>query len=235
MLKGSGANVAKLVLEEKWDSLLLDGDNENAAINLHQHFLTPSNICSIFEKYGVPKEPEYVSIDVDSTDLWLFKAILKQYRAMLFSVEYNANFPIDAAITFPNDPNEHWQSDRGYGASLKALNMVANENNYSLLWVVPGFDAFFIRNDLIDDGSSEICFPLEKWASCTNLVCHKRLKNPQRVEIFMDYEVYVATNGDVEASRRAATPICRKTLLESRTRRQLGKAMQTAIRAFSPK
>ncbi len=235
MVEGSGANVAKLVLEDKWDSLLLDGDNENAAINLHRHFLTPSNICKIFEQYGVPKEPEYVSIDVDSTDLWLFKAILEKYKAMLFSVEYNANFPIDSAITFPNDPSERWESDRGYGASLKALNMVANENNYSLLWVVPGFDAFFIRNDLIDDGSGELCFPLKQWAPYTNLVCHKRLKNPQRVEIFMDYEVYVATNGDVGASQRAATPICRRTLLESRTRRQLRKGMQAALRAICRK
>jgi hypothetical protein len=235
MLQGSGANVASLVLEKNWDSLLLDGDNENAAINLHRHFLTPSNICEIFQQYGVPKEPEYVSIDVDSTDLWLFEAILKQYKAMLFSVEYNANYPIDAAITFPNDPSERWQDDRGYGASLKALNMVANAHDYSLLWVVPGLDAFFVRNDLIEDGSSQLCFPLEKWAPCTNLVCHKTVKDPQRVEIFMDYEVYVATNGDVEASQRAATPICRKTLLDSRTRRQLRKTMQTALSAFSPK
>ncbi len=134
MLKGSGANVASLVLEKKWDSLLLDGDNENAAINLHRHFLTTSNICGIFQQYGVPKEPEYVSIDVDSTDLWLFEAILKKYKAMLFSVEYNANYPIDAAITFPNDPNERWQNDRGYGASLKALSyyqMLCPARNWS--------------------------------------------------------------------------------------------------------
>jgi hypothetical protein len=30
---------------KNWDSLLLDGDNENAATNLHRHFLTPSHIC----------------------------------------------------------------------------------------------------------------------------------------------------------------------------------------------
>lgn len=37
--------------------------------------------------------------------------------------------------------------------------MVAESNGYSLLWVVPKLDAIFIRNDLIDDGSAEICFP----------------------------------------------------------------------------
>ncbi|NJL31158.1 MAG: hypothetical protein HC898_05740 [Phycisphaerales bacterium] len=89
LLGGSGANVAHFIVDKKWDSLLLDGDNEDPKINLYQHFLTPSNICELFARYNVPKEPEYVSIDVDSTDLWLFEALVKQYKAMVFSVEYN--------------------------------------------------------------------------------------------------------------------------------------------------
>ena len=81
--------------------------------------------------------------------------MVKDYKAMVFSVEYNANFPVEVAITFPNNPKEYWQGDRGYGASLKALNMVAVKNGYSLLWVVPFLDAFFIRNDLIDDNTKK--------------------------------------------------------------------------------
>jgi hypothetical protein len=231
---GSGANVARLVIEKNWDSLLLDGDNENAEIKLYRQFLMPSNICEIFRQHHVPKEPEYISIDVDSTDLWLFEAVVKEYRAMVFSVEYNCNYPLGSAITFPNDPKERWQGDRGYGASLKALNMVANSHGYSLLWVVPRLDAFFIRNDLIDDGSSQMCFPFEKWASHTSCAIHAPLKDRQRAKIFIDYQVYISTNGDLEASRRAALPICRKTLLDSLYRRALRKAKQTARKMIWP-
>src|SRR6516164_11562156 len=85
--ESSGANVANLVLNKNWNCLLLDSDNENAEINLHKHFLTSENICEIFRTYNVPKAPEYISIDVDSTDLWLFRALINEYRAMLFSVE----------------------------------------------------------------------------------------------------------------------------------------------------
>lgn len=208
------ANVARMILDKQWDSLLLDGGNENAKINLHKHFLTPSNICAIFEQYSVPKEPEYISIDVDSTDLWLFEAVVKQYKAMVFSVEYNSHYPLDSAITFPNDPSESWKGDRGYGASLKALKIVAESNGYSLLWVVPGLDAIFIRNDLIEDGSGETHFPFEKWAACSPITFHKPLKNLKRLDIFMDYEVYLSTNGDIEASRRAARPVCEHFLLK---------------------
>jgi hypothetical protein len=210
---GSGVNVASLILNDNWKSLLLDGDNECPEINLHKHYLTPSNICDIFKEYGVPKQPEYVSIDVDSTDLWLFDALLKEYRAMVFSVEYNAHYPLDAAITFPNDLNEKWEGDRGYGASLKALTIVAEKHGYSLLWVVPGLDAFFIRNDLIEDGSGQICFPFAKWRQSTGIVSHIPLKNSDRVEIFLDYEVYVSTCGDISKARESAYPICKKYLM----------------------
>jgi|GEM_PF-755619 hypothetical protein len=209
---GTGANVGRLVLENKWDCLLLDGDNENPEINLHKHFLTSVNVSDIFREHRVPEEPEYISIDVDTTDLWLFEAVVRDYKAMLFSAEYNANYPLSAAITFPNDFNERWEKDRGYGASLKALKMVAEKHGYSLLWVVPCFDAFFIRNDLIDDGTGQICFPFEKWAQCTQLAFHSPLKNKSRANIFIDYETYLNTNGDIIESQRKAYPVCQEYL-----------------------
>jgi hypothetical protein len=82
--EGTGTNVANLVLNKNWNCLLLDGDNENADINLHKHLLTSGNISEIFRAYNAPKVPEYISIDVDSTDLWLFRAL----------------FPLDASIAF---------------------------------------------------------------------------------------------------------------------------------------
>lgn len=228
LTSGSGANVANLVLERGWSCLLLDGDNENPSINLHKHFLLPSTIAAVFKQYHVPSQPEYISIDVDSTDLWLFESLLGTYKAMLYSVEYNSNYPLDSAITFPNDPNERWQGDRGYGASLKALDLVARRHGYSLLWVVPSLDAFFIRNDLIDDHTEEISFPFEKWRAFTGVINHGPLKNRDRVNIFVDYEVYLATNGDLSSSRKAANAVCKRYLLDTIPQRVIRKARRMA-------
>jgi hypothetical protein len=230
LTEGSGVNVAKLILCDHWDSLLIDGENENPAINLRRHYLLSTNISEVFQLYDVPSQPDYISIDVDSTDLWLFEALLKGYRARVFSVEYNCNYPLDAAITFPDDPNERWEGDRGYGASLKALTLVAENNGYSLLWVVPGLDAFFIRNDLIDDGSGQICFPFSRWKQCTGITVHKPLHNSSRLDMFIDYEVYVKTSGDIGESRKSAYPICKKYLLDSFTSKIIRKVKRVLAR-----
>lgn len=231
---GSGANVAGLIQEKKWDSLLLDGGNENKSINLYKHFLTSENICAIFKSYNVPKEPEYISIDVDSTDLWLFRSLLKEYRAMVYSVEYNSNYPLNKAITFPNDSEEHWQKDSGYGASLKALTMVAAEQGYSLVWVVRKLDAFFVRDDLIEDGTHVKVFPYEKWANCTNIRSHRALRDFKKANIYLDYEVYVSSGGDIEASKKAAYKTCMTYLAKAGFSGKANKLWRLIKKIWSP-
>jgi hypothetical protein len=216
---GFGSNVANLVLHQGWQALLLDGGHENAAINLHREFLTSANIVEVFTRHGVASEPDYISIDLDSTDLWVFRALLKSFRARVFSVEYNSHFPLDASITFADDPAEGWQQDRGYGASLKALVLVAEEAGYSLVAVVPKLDAFFVRNDLLEDGSGRLAPELETWRAATSLLFHAPLRDPSRVGIFLDYEVFQRNGGDLAASRAAARGVSEQCLLGGEVKR----------------
>ena len=78
---GTGANVARLIVEQQWRSRLFDRNHENPAINLHRERLDAGNIGAVFRRHGVPPQPDYVSIDVDSTDLWLFEALLREFPA----------------------------------------------------------------------------------------------------------------------------------------------------------
>jgi len=211
---GTGANVATLVLDQGWQALLLDGGHENPAINLRREFLTPANIVSVFETRGVPAQPDYISIDVDSTDLWLFRALLPHYRAAVYSVEYNANFPLDLSVTCADDPTIRWQGDRVYGASLRALSTVAREHGYSLVAVEPGLDAFFVRDDLLDDGSGVLAPPLDHWRAATLLRAHPPVLDRRRIELMLDYDVWRATAGDSAAASRAAAAPCRRHLCD---------------------
>lgn len=214
-----------MVLNYGWDYLLLDGSYENLNINLHKHFLTSDNICEIFKFYNVPNEPEYISVDIDSTDLWVFKAILSKYRPMVVSVEYNAHFPIHRAITMHNKTNittnrkVRRYKKRLYGASLMALNMVGCEFGYSLVYVVKGLDAFFIRNDLIKDCDVP---NINYFKKKTYINFHCIQKDKKFINIFLDYEEYIRTDGDIDKSKAAAKEICKECILKRIKRGKYG-------------
>jgi hypothetical protein len=166
--------------------------------------LTEDNICDIFEKYNVPLEPGYISIDVDSTDLWLMNAILKKYKPSFLSVEFNSNIPIDYAITFPPSDEKGWVGDKIYGASLKALKIVADKHNYVLVYA--GFlntslnhDAFFVRNDLIINCKGKPS--LEDFRFIYSPVHHKC--KDDRYKIMLDYEEYLKTGNLIESQIKA--------------------------------
>jgi hypothetical protein len=173
--------------------LLLDGVNENPAIKLHKHFLTAKNIVSIFEKYNVSKESDYVSVDIDSCDIWLFMAITKKFRPRVMTVEYNSNYGIDSYQAMGCQFDYTWGGDNIYGASLSAIYLAAQRHEYTMVYATPQLDTFLVRNDLICPGSAP---PLSAFKYATNLPLHRGYAGEQgpRDMLVMDFKQWVAEN-----------------------------------------
>jgi len=154
-LSNTGQNT-QLLHERGWHGLLFDGDHEAAQDNLHKEFITPENIVSLFEKYSVPEEPDYVSIDMDSCDLWVFLNLTEHFRPRVFTIEYNSNYNFDESVTnrCVNSAGERyvWNSDDMYGASLAAIQKAAEQRGYTMVYVESHLDAFLVRRDLVCKG-----------------------------------------------------------------------------------
>jgi len=193
-----GSNTWNLY-QKGWKGLIMDGGvKENEDMNIHKEFITSENICSLFEKYGVPEEPDYVSIDIDTCDLWVFRAITEKYRPRVLTVEYNPHYSLEDAISFPNDPKQTWHGDRLYGASLKALHLAAKERGYSMIAYVRPLDVFLVRNDLLEDQKvPDIEFFRKAHYMKNSVVPDNRYKN------VVDFEVYLET-GSMEKAKEAA-------------------------------
>jgi hypothetical protein len=156
---GSGANVAKLYADG-WRGLLLDGDNEDLSINLHAHYLFHNNIASIFEKYNVPKDLDYLSVDMDSHDIFVLQGILEGgYRPRVISHEYNSNYPlgsemsmIDPSFLTGDELKNYKFSFKGciWGASASAFNLLLDKYGYVAVGRVSFLDVFYIRKDILD-------------------------------------------------------------------------------------
>lgn len=136
-----------------WRGVLFDADLESATFNVVKAILTPDNIVELFLNAKVPFDLDYLSIDVDSIDLWLLLAIIDRssspYRPRVISMEHNANFAPDMMISM--GPAWHpWTRGTVYGASAAAINYVATQHGYTMIYVMRTLDLFLVRNDVLN-------------------------------------------------------------------------------------
>ncbi len=112
--------------------------------------ITPDNVEAVFERHQVDLELDVLSIDVDTIDFWIWKAI-DRFRPRLVIVEYNASLSPDRAQVFPNDPSARWDETSYYGSSLGAFRLLGRQKGYDLVHTdLLGINAFFVRRDLAD-------------------------------------------------------------------------------------
>jgi len=153
------------LLYKDWNGLWIEGSSDfykkifqsfsdlvgSNRLKIQNEFITAENIEMIFEKAGVPEEPDLLSIDIDYNDYYVWKAITK-YSPRVVVIEYNAIFRPDTPFVVKYNPTRVWDRTSHFGASLLALEQLGREKGYSLVGCVfAGCNAFFVRNDLIAD------------------------------------------------------------------------------------
>lgn len=184
---GTGPNT-HLLWKQGWTGVLLDGQNENPAINLSKTWILPETIVSELHKRGVKDGTDYLSIDIDSADCFIMERIACEMKPRVMTVEYNPNYPLEA--TLANIGKEYrWRSDRYFGCGLGVHALIADKCGYVIVDVVAGLDVILVRKDLL--GDSEY-WPLEHWREFTNLNTH-RWKGPGNEKFICDYAVYMKT------------------------------------------
>lgn len=178
--------------------LLLDGKYDNPGIKLHKHWLTKDNIVGIFDQYGVSTEPDYVSIDIDSCDLWLFLSLTTKYRPRVVSIEYNSNYGVNdhSTLACKKLGDYMWHQDNIFGASLSAIYLAARKRGYSMVYASAPVDVFLVRDDLLCPGSAP---PVEAFQYATGLPLHGPYtgKYGPRQNLVIDFKQWIEQNPGV--------------------------------------
>ena len=139
-----------LLRKQGWNATYFDALVSDPVANVRQVVLTERNIAAAFAAAGVPIDVDYVSIDVDSIDVWLLRGLLEGgYRPRVISTEYNANFGPGQYLAMP--PKWHaWSGSAAIGSGAAALNLVAEAHGYRVVHLMPVLlDMFFVRGDLL--------------------------------------------------------------------------------------
>lgn len=159
------SNTRFLLENNNWKGLIIDANSswmnaiyENKLAWRHDltavtSFITAENINGIFVKHGFEGEIGILSIDIDGVDYWVWKAITA-VNPMIVIAEYNSVFGKHAPVTVPYSPTfnrtTYHSSTLCWGASLAALEGLANEKGYDLLGCnLAGNNAYFLRRDVV--------------------------------------------------------------------------------------
>jgi len=152
------SNTANLRINNNWNGLLLDSDPQSDIVK--KEFITSENINNILKKYNVQYSFDFLSIDINGNDFWIWKA-LNKFSPRVVVIEFNPNFSPDESKTIPYNPNFKWDKTEYYGASLKALRILGESKQYSLVYTTDVTNAFFVLSHLLHPDERNI--PMENF------------------------------------------------------------------------
>ena len=155
----TGGNSAMLAYELGWSGLMVDASKKavegarqlfqfNPGVRVVKARLETRTVDAFLVRQGAAGEVDFMSIDIDSFDYWLWNAITACTPRVLV-MEYNGLFGRERAVTVPDVPRPP-VAPKGYGgASLAALEKLARAKGYGLvLCEDAGINAFFLRDDV---------------------------------------------------------------------------------------
>lgn len=159
------ANTRFLLINNNWKGLIIDGAEKNIRqikseelywkhnLTAVAAFVTRNNINTLLSQHGFSGELGILHIDIDGNDYWIWKEITA-VQPQLVIMEYNAVFQLHP-WTVPYEEKfyrtDKHHSNLYFGASLSALNALAEEKGYSFVGCNShGNNAYFVRNDKLN-------------------------------------------------------------------------------------
>ena len=126
------SNTANLRLHHGWQGLLMEGSDRADGELVKREFVDAENVNELFARYGVPRDFDLLSIDIDGNEYWVWKAI-EDFAPRVVVIEYNIFFAPGVARTIPYRRDHRWDETSYHGASLSALDKLGREKGYSLV------------------------------------------------------------------------------------------------------
>jgi hypothetical protein len=143
--QGNSASLRPLGFE----GLLMDaGDRSHNKYKVYQHFITAENINELFIKYQVPEVFDFLSIDIDGNDFYVWQRLDSKYRPRVLSIESNPSFPKNIDVVPLYDPAYCWRGENTVGSSAKAIYNLCRHKKYSYV-AHCGVDGIFIADEVI--------------------------------------------------------------------------------------
>ena len=142
-----------------WSGLLLDGGEPDPSINLQHAFIDAEGIVGLFRTYGVPRDLDLLSVDIDRNDWHVLRAIIEPhvagdlstapFRPRVIVVEFNSDWapPVDKVVKY--DRQARWDGWNYFSGSLSAFAKLGRVAGYTVVYAdTRGVNLFLVADEL---------------------------------------------------------------------------------------
>lgn len=121
--------------------------NSNRKTKFVKAFVTKDNINTLLKEQKAPKSFDFLSLDIDGNDWWVWKEL--NYKPRVVMVEFNQYIPgnIDAVISY-NEDFVITVKDAYNNASIKAFYLLGLAKGYTLIHSF-SCNLFFVKNTVL--------------------------------------------------------------------------------------
>ena len=213
------SNCRYLMTKDNWSGFVMDGSRRNVSrlknsnfywkhqLEAKAAFITRENINELLETSGFDHDLGILSIDLDGIDYYILDAIT-DFKPRILICEFNPVFGGTRKISVPykadfSRTKAHY-SNLYWGASLAAVVDLANRKGYALVGTnSAGQNAFFVRQDLLNESVAEMTASQAYSASCYRESRDKRgnlnfISRDQRVEQIRGLPVFNIETNEIE-------------------------------------
>ena len=148
------SNCYNLIANQDWAGCFIESNETKFSELLNNHGTNPKVSCvnkfvdfegensldNIFEAVQAPKEFDFLSIDVDGIDYFMWEG-LEKFTPRVIVIEFNPTVPNDIIFVQPKDATIN------QGCSLLALILLGRKKGYELICCSPS-NAFFVKAEL---------------------------------------------------------------------------------------
>jgi hypothetical protein len=156
---GIDDNTATLIRQFNWSGLYIECNEhrfnqivsncQGKPVSVIKSFITAENINDLFAQGNVPQDLDFLNIDIDGMDYWIWNALT--YRPRVVFIEYNAIHKPPVLAVQPYNPENAWNGTRWFGASLQSLVNLGKKKGYELIGCDDvGANAFFVVSEEFD-------------------------------------------------------------------------------------
>ena len=153
------SNMRNLVVNHGWATLQIEG-NPHRYRELEKNYakypttktlrawIWPGNIETLFEDNGVPTDLDYLVIDIDSNDYYVWK-VIHDFRPAVVQIEYSSLFPPPKRAVIAYHPFNYWDGSTYAGASMQSLYELGKRKGYELVYA-NGINMIFVESQYFD-------------------------------------------------------------------------------------